>query len=720
MAHHQQKNQPNSAVYDRLAQIRLNLIERMWWTMAGLAAVALPVMVWRLHVKYLDPEAGSPQINLIFGGVCICMLALFPLRRRIPLAARSAVPVVLLSVSGVVSLFFFGAASTLFICLVQANFLISTLYTSRAGAWANVATTTLALLVGLGYVTGFLHTDRDLNEYVLLPSTWIIFLLGSTLLPTLILYAIGDYQRTIVALLQEAERATTAKTQFLAHMTHELRTPLAGVIGMLEMAHQRSHDRAVNHLLDVARDNAESLLNLVNDALDLSKIEAGKLTLQEEVFNLPEFLAYSLRIFALRAEQKGIVFSHSVDPSLPPLRRGDPHRLRQLLFNLVGNALKFTDHGSIRVEVQTAPAVTPADGGNGIRITVRDTGMGIDPQDLPNLFGAYVQANPAVEQRFGGTGLGLRICQSLAQAMGGNIAVESRLGEGSCFTVTLALPLATDADRAAHPSTNSPITTPAHNSHRLNVLLAEDTPTNQMVVMEMLRGMGHTVTLAVNGREALRVAGQDVVDVILMDLRMPLLDGLAATRLLRKGGDASNPVLDPDIYICALTANAMQHDQDAAQAAGMQDFLAKPVRQHALYVALQRAIDYQLARGRPLEPVSVPPANEGDRQQLEAWLGLVPQPPTPSDGLQAVFLQDAAQRQVLLAQEVAHANWPAVHEIAHAIKGAALTVSRDTLASAAGALEAACQQGGNGNIDHRQQLAQHLLRLLQQVQEDGA
>ncbi|MBC7918148.1 MAG: response regulator [Rhodoferax sp.] len=742
-----QQANPGNAVHDRLAQVRLNLVERMWWTLAGLAAFVLPLMLWRLYTKHLDPDAGGPKNNLIFAGVCICMLTLFPLRRRIPLAIRAAVPVALLSISGLISLFTFGAASTLFAWLVQSNFLVSTLYTVRAAALATVATAVIALLVGLGFMTGFFQITIDLNEYMLLPTTWVIFVLGSTVVPTLILYAISQYQKTIVGLLhdvqtqrdelsvkstamlemadrlsealRDAEKATEAKTQFLAHMTHELRTPLSGVIGMLELANKRSHDQATNRLLGVARDNAESLLSVVNDALDLSKIEAGKLTLHEEVFHLQDFIARSLEIFALRAEQNGIAFKRSFDAGLNPVRIGDEARIRQVLSNLVGNAMKFTHQGTVGVEVHAANPAQADDAR--VQIVVHDTGIGIDPQVLPYLFEPYAQANPAVQQRFGGTGLGLLICKTLVETMGGEIEVQSQLGKGTRFTVTLPLQTGSAADLALASSMDS-TSAPARNSHQLDVLVAEDIPTNQMIVMEMLQSLGHRVKLASNGQEALQSLSQEVYDVVLMDMRMPVLDGLATTALIRKGGDDAAPVLDPDIYISAVTANVMQHDRDATQAAGLQDFLAKPVRQHMLYAVLQRAIDYQLARGRQLLPVSALPVGSGDSQQLDALLGLSERTPSPAPlrvALHAVFREDVQRRRTQLADMAAQANWTEVREIAHALCGAALTMGMAPLASASGELETACQQGGDDH-SHKQMLTENLLRLLQQTLEESA
>jgi signal transduction histidine kinase/CheY-like chemotaxis protein len=736
---------PGDAELDRLAQMRHNLVERMWWTVAGMAALVLPLILWRLYGQWADERNGSMLFNLIFIGLCLVALGLFALRQQIPHTVKTAVPLLLMSVAGVLNLLQFGAASMLFVLLVQSNFLISTLYSVRTGAIATVLTTIATLLAGWAFMSGALITPIDLNEYMLLPGTWLLYLLGSAVVPTLLLYSIGAYQKTVVDLLHEvqtqrdalaaksealhtmsqqltaaleaAEHAAAAIGQFLAHMTHELRTPLSGVIGMLELVHKRSHDETTSRLLGVARDNAESLLVVVNDALDISRIEAGKLTLQDACFDLQEFLARSLEIFTLRAAQKGLQFERHFAPGLNPVRRGDPARLRQVLFNLVGNAMKFTHQGSVHVEI--SPAM-PGQPDGPVLLVVSDTGMGIEPLILPHVFDPYVQASVVTQQHMGGTGLGLFICKALVETMGGHITVQSTPGVGSRFSVTLPLPAGSPTDLVQTPSSLG-ATTPTRHSHRLHLLLAEDTATNQVIMMEMLHAMGHHVELASNGQEALQRAGEQVFDAILMDLRMPVLDGLAATALLRQGGDASAAVLDPDIYICALTANTQQQDRDATQAAGMQDFLAKPVRQPALHAVLQRVIDYQLSRGRPLVTNTTLPPDETGSAHLDALLRLTPSsaPLTAysQTAIEAAFQRDAAQRLAQLPALAAQGEWPQVREIAHALHGAAQAMALDTLASASAALEQACLQQDDA---HKQAQTDTLLRLLQQVLEESA
>ncbi|MBK6292988.1 MAG: response regulator [Rhodoferax sp.] len=716
----------SDAVFDQLARVRASLVERMWRSFFLLSLLLLPILLWRTWGVLMVPQSGAMSTNLVFIAIASAILAAFPMRHRIPFAIRAAIPVAILSLVGLVSLIVFGAASVAFGWLVQSNFLLSTLYSLRAGIIATVVTAGAATVVGVLFLSGVLVNHVDLHAYFLLPTTWIMFVLGTTVVPTVILYSIGGYQKTIGELLTNVqakrdklaemsdqlghalraeERANATKSEFLAHMTHELRTPLSGVIGMLEIAEKRTQDPQMAHLIEVAHHNAESLLRIINDVLDFSKIEAGKVTLDPEYFDLNDFISSSMEVFHLRADEKNIIFRHHVDPQLASVRYGDPVRLRQVLFNLVSNAMKFTEVG--RVDLEVRPAFREQPGDPHVLFVVRDTGVGIAEQALGKLFRDFEQADASVQKRYGGTGLGLAISKMLIEAMEGRIEVHSREGHGSTFEVVLPLP-ACPSERLAEvrrQTANAPM---LPHDYQLNVLLAEDTLTNQVVMRNMLEEMGHRVSLVETGRAAVLAAARENFDLILMDLRMPELGGVEATTLIRHGGTADACVVDRDIFICAMTANATAQEQDKTVRVGMNAFLTKPVRQIELHALLTRAIEFQQARGVPL--VDAIHASPVDRSEFEHLLDLVTDHATPDTTaaaapdhrahnpphlaatLRNVFSRDASSHLIRLRRHAAELNWSQVRELAHAVCGAAAAADLQTIRSVAAELESACLQ----------------------------
>ncbi len=376
---------------------------------------------------------------------------------------------------------------------------------------------------------------------------------------------------------QAAEGANEAKSAFLATMSHEIRTPLNGVLGMAQAMAAETLSPVQRERLDIIDQSGKALLAILNDILDLSKIEAGKLELEEIEFDLGDVARGAHSAFTALANKKGLSFALDIDQARG-VYRGDPTRLRQILYNLISNALKFTEHGEIRVI-----AVRIDDS---LRFTVADTGMGIPPEALAKLFGKFAQVDASTTRRFGGTGLGLAICQQLSRLMGGVIEVDSELGRGSTFTVILPMPRVGE-EKPATPLP-SPDVQPSDSSPGLRVLAAEDNTVNQLVLKTLLHQIGVEPVVVGDGAEALEAWEAGHWDAILMDVQMPVMDGPTATRRIREREQQTGRRRTP---IIALTANAMSHHVAEYLAAGMDDHVAKPIEAGRLFQALQSAIE---------------------------------------------------------------------------------------------------------------------------------
>lgn len=492
------------------------------------------------------------------------------------------------------------------------------------------------------------------------------------------------------------EKLGRHRIDFLAAMSHDIRTPLAGVIGMLKFAlrDRTIADRTVEYLR-IGLKNSEALLAILNDLLDFSRIDAGRLSINTQDLDLIDIIDEAITILRPQADAKALLLRCELAPGLPRHVQGDPNRIRQILLNLLGNAIKFTERGEVRLRASGEAA----DGLARVSFSISDTGPGIPLEMLPRLFRKFEPADLSSTRRADGPGLGLAICKELVDLMGGHIEADTRLGKGT--TLRFSLPLALGG-----PPEKESVKAPSHlrHAHRLRVLCAEDVRTNQIIISTLLEGMGHEVAVAENGLEALRALHQEDYDLVLMDGRMPQMDGEQASRLIRRGGSLDLPVRDSLIPIIALTANGSDRDRARYMSAGMDGFLSKPVDERLLYDQLEKTISQLLARGRQL-PRTAPTLAE-----LDDMFGVAPADPAihilPLSGMTArhqqriaqAFLEEAPRRLDEGRLALQNGDGEGASSAFHALKGSCGYLSAPELhtlchqmekASAAGELEAA-------------------------------
>ena len=378
------------------------------------------------------------------------------------------------------------------------------------------------------------------------------------------------------------------RSQFLANMSHEIRTPMNGVLGMVSLLSATALDTEQAEFVDTIKTSGEGLLKIINDILDFSKMEAGKVEIEDTVFDLNSRVAGIIQLFTASAREKALALTHDIAPDVPHLIHGDPVRVSQVLSNLIGNAIKFTARGSVRVMVRVAGReqdnIT-------LQFDVHDTGIGIAADALVRIFEPFLQADASTTRRFGGTGLGLTISRQLAELMGGSMTVDSKPGSGSRFgfsvQVRAAAALEQPADAQARAHDTRATQAQAAGALGMHVLLAEDNPVNQTVTGAMLRKLGCTIILAGTGAQALaHVQSGETFDVIMMDCHMPEMDGYAATAAIRAWENDDNRRTHN--IIIAQTANAMDGDRQGCIAAGMDDYISKPFTTATLGATLAR------------------------------------------------------------------------------------------------------------------------------------
>jgi signal transduction histidine kinase/HPt (histidine-containing phosphotransfer) domain-containing protein/ActR/RegA family two-component response regulator len=494
-------------------------------------------------------------------------------------------------------------------------------------------------------------------------------------------------ERELVAARDAAEAGIRARTEFLAVMSHEIRTPMNGIIGAAGLLCDMQLDEEQLEYVRVIQESGEHLSSLIQDILDFSRLDSGRMELEDIAFDPRALIAGTIALLGRQAHAKGLTLLAATDENVPARVGGDACRLRQILSNLIGNAIKFTSFGGIRIETRLIASdeqtVT-------IGIAVVDSGIGIAPDSQRKLFSAFTQLDSSISRRFGGAGLGLAICENLVTLMGGTIDVDSIAGQGSTFRFDIHL-----RRIAAEQQGEPPAAAGSRPARQLKVLLAEDNPTNRHVATRMLTRMGHTVDTVEDGKRAVAAAAEADYDVILMDIMMPEMDGLIATRMIRAGAAPRCHT-----FILGLTANALASDRDACMAAGMNDFITKPVTLERLRAALERTavappaapdhpvVPYHLVMPDHLVKVDSATIDAAFLRQLGDEIG--------SDGvveMLRMFLEDAPIRMAAIQHAAADGTSQKIWREAHALAGSARAVGLPRLGHAAAALQKASEGG---------------------------
>ncbi len=492
---------------------------------------------------------------------------------------------------------------------------------------------------------------------------------------------------------EKAEQANRAKTDFLSTISHELRTPLNGIIGLAELmlstrSHEKQHDR-VRMIIS----ESESLIILINELLDTARIEAGKLNIEEVPFDLSGLVEEIISVMSVRARQKGLTLSHEVEADIPHHFIGDPHRIKQVLVNLVGNALKFTDQGFVKVLIRLKEKM---DDHVILHFDVTDTGIGIPKEKQGLVFNRFVQVESSTARQYGGTGLGTSIARLLANLMGGEIGVEGAEGKGSTFWFDLPLRLDRRPESAAAGDTHaedqetiSQAPVPGH------ILVVEDYETNQQVAISHLQSVGHTVELAANGEDALKAVREKKYDLILMDIQLPGLNGYQITREIRSGS-----TLNTQVPILAMTAHVSDDSKQKCREVGMNDVVGKPLRRKVFLAVvdqwLQPGRSSPTAERRAVAEEVAPPKND-EPIDLKRAVREFADNAEMVHRMTAIFLENVEQQIVKIRQAVKNGETEVLWREAHAIKGGAANLAAQPLSEAASRLEK--EAHGNATID---------------------